>query len=136
MPVITTNFSDPSSIEMANISGVIHVILNISWTEQADVDHYMIQIDSHPQVLIQNTFYVAVCESFFDTSHTVRLTAVDVCDQTSETAVVNNIVLEESGTKPQIVAIVDNRCTYNWTVWGTLDGWGTPFPYPQNTLQV
>ena len=90
MPVITTNFSKP---EIANISGVVNIVLRISWAEQPDIDHYVIQMDSHPPVLVQNTSYVAVSESPPNTSHTVRLTAVDVCDQTSETAVKNNIML-------------------------------------------
>ena len=90
MPVITTNFSEPSSVV---ISGVVNIILRITWAEQPDIDHYVIQIDNHPPVLVQNTSYVAVSESPPNTSHTVRLTAVDVCDQTSETAVVDNIVL-------------------------------------------
>ena len=110
MPVITTNFSKPSSVEMANISGVIHVILNITWAEQPGIDYYVIQIDSHPPVLVQNTSYVAVSESPPNTSHTVRLTAVDVCDQTSETAIIDNIVLPSQPDPEDVMSKGRNSC--------------------------
>ena len=88
-----TNFSDPSSVKMANISGVINIILNISWMEQSNVDHYEVQIDDHHPIPVKTTTFLTIQESNIDSNHTVQLRAVDSCDRKSDTTVVRNITL-------------------------------------------
>lgn len=92
-PVIMTDFSDPSSVKMANISGITNIILNISWMGQSSVDHYEIQIDNHLPILVQNTTFLTIQESSLEANHIIQLTAVDSCDRRSDSTVVNNINL-------------------------------------------